>query len=423
MSRIENFLSFLHSCPTSWHCVKEIGTFLSFHDFKSLNEKELWNMSEEGKYFVSRGGSIASFSLPKEKPSKIVLLAAHTDSPSLKIKPNPMLTQDEMALLEVEVYGSPILHSWLNRDLALAGRIFYENKEGKIQEELLFLKDTPLIIPELAIHLQRDVNEKGPLLNKQDHLMPVFSTMGSEGSLFNLETLLRKYYDFSSLVAFDLFLVPLEAPRLLGPQQDWIASYRLDNLASVYASMLAMINYTPSSLLPISVFWDHEEVGSRSWEGANSSFLNDVLCRIRHFYKMSEEEFLVLKRNSLALSLDMAHGLNPMHKQKHDPNHQPILGKGIVLKHNADQRYASSAQTLAEAVLIGKKAKIPLQHFVNRSDMPCGSTVGPFITTSIGIPTVDLGCAQLSMHSAREIMAKDDYLDSITFLTEALKLT
>ncbi len=421
MPRIEKFLSFLQASPTSWHCVKEVESFLSAHHFQPLQEKELWNMEKGEKYFVARGGSIASFCLPKSPPTQIRILAAHTDSPSLKIKPNPLLAEDSMALLEVEVYGSPILHSWLNRDLALAGRAFFKTKKGALEEKLLFLEDTPLIIPELAIHLQRDVNEKGPLLNKQEHLMPIFPLMGHENSLPSLESLLKKHCDYSSLLAFDLFLVPLEAPRLLGPHQDWIASYRLDNLASVHASMVAMTSYTPSSILPLSVFWDHEEVGSKSWEGAASSFLTDVLCRIRHFYNLSEEEFLVLKRNSLCLSLDMAHGLNPMHKQKHDPNHQPILGKGLVLKHNADLRYASSAQTLAQALLIGKKAKIPLQYFVNRSDMPCGSTIGPFITASTGIPTVDLGCAQLSMHSAREIMAKDDYLDCITFLKEALK--
>jgi aspartyl aminopeptidase len=421
MSHIESFLSFLQACPTSWHCVKEVESTLSSHSFQALQEKELWEMEKGGKYFVSRGGSIASFCLPKKAPSQIRILAAHTDSPSLKLKPNPLLADNSMARLEVEVYGSPILHSWLNRDLALAGRVFFKNKKGEIEEKLLFLDEAPLIIPELAIHLQRDVNEKGPPLNKQEHLMPIFPLMGHENSLPSLETLLRKHCDYPSLLSFDLFLVPLEAPRLLGPHQDWIASYRLDNLVSVHAAMTAMINYTPSSTLPLSIFWDHEEVGSKSWEGADSSFLADVLTRVRHFYKMTDEEFLVLKRNSLCLSLDMAHGLNPLHAHKHDPNHQPILGKGIVLKHNANLRYASTAQTLAQALLIGKKAKLPLQYFVNRSDMPCGSTVGPFITASSGIPTVDLGCAQLSMHSAREIIAKDDYLDCITFLKEALK--
>jgi aspartyl aminopeptidase len=396
-----------------------VGSFFSKHHFEALQENALWKMEKGGKYFVSRGGSIASFCLPKEKPSQILLLAAHTDSPSLKIKPKPILTQDTMSMLEVEVYGSPILHSWLNRDLFLAGRIFYKDKKGHIKEELLFLKDTPLIIPELAIHLQRDVNEKGPLVNKQEHLMPVFSSPDS--SLPSLESLLRRYCDFSSLIAFDLLLVPAEAPRLLGPHQEWIASYRLDNLASVHACTVAMSKGCAPSLLPITVFWDHEEVGSKSWEGADSSFLHDILCRIRHFYGWNEEEFLVLKRNSLCLSLDMAHGLNPMHKQVLDPNHQPILGKGLVLKHNANLRYASSAQTLTQATLIGKRAKVPLQHFVNRSDMACGSTVGPYIAASTGIPTVDLGCPQLSMHSAREVMAKDDYLDCLTFLTEALQ--
>lgn len=419
MSRINRFLSFLQACPTSRHCVKEVSSFFADEHFEILEEDRIWDLQKEGKYSIARGGSIAAFHLPKTIPSQIVLFAAHTDSPGLKIKPRPMVTDNEMGLLEVEVYGSPILHSWLNRDLAIAGSAFFKTPEGGIREQLLFLKDTPLIIPELAIHLQREVNEKGPLLNKQEHLMPVFS-LGAETSLPTFETLLRKHCDCASLLSFDLFLVPVEPPGLLGPGQEWIASYRLDNLTGVHAAMTAMTSYVPSSVLPLCVFWDHEEIGSRSWEGAGSSFLNDLLTRIRNFYGMSEEEFLVLKRNSFCLSLDMAHGLNPMHKQKYDPNHQPILGRGIVLKQNADRKYASSGETLARAILLGKKSKIPLQHYVSRSDQPCGSTVGPILAASSGIPTVDIGCPQLSMHSAREIIARDDYFDCIAFLTKAI---
>lgn len=418
-SLIEDFRSFLDTSPTSWHAVRQVGTRLSLRDFLPLEENSLWKLEKEKKYFVSRGGSIGAFCLPKKAPSRIFLMAAHTDSPSLKIKPKPDVLQNQMNLLEVEVYGGPILHSWLNRDVALAGRIFCKNKKGQIEEHLVFLDDVPMIIPELGIHLHREVNETGPLLNKQEHLMPLFSIQGDKKA--TLESLLKRHFPFEELLSFDLFLVPLDPCRFIGMDGDIISSYRIDNLTSVHAATCALATYEDSDTLPLAIFFDHEEIGSLSWEGAASSFAIDLLVRIKNFYKLTDEEFLVLKRNSLCLSLDMAHALNPMHTKKHDPNHQPFLGKGIVLKSNANQRYASSAETLAQTVQIAQKANIPLQHFASRSDMPCGSTVGPSLTASTGIQAVDLGCPQLSMHSSREIMAVQDYLDLVAFLTQALK--
>lgn len=417
LSLIEDFCSFIKTSPTSWHAVKQAGYRLALKDFHPLEEEVPWNLQEGKKYFVSRGGSLAAFCLPQKPPAQILLMAAHTDSPALKIKPRPDIQKQEMSLLEVETYGSPILHSWLNRELAIAGRIFVTNSREEIAEHLVLLDDALMVIPELAIHLQRDVNEKGPLVNKQEHMMPLISLQGS----FSLEALLRRYVSFTSLLSFDLFAVPIEPPRLLGLNSEMLASYRLDNLTSVHAAISAIATYEDSSTLPLAVFWDHEEIGSLSWEGAMSSFLNDLLLRIRAFYKMGEEEFLILKRKSLALSLDMAHGANPMHTDKYDPNHLPLLGQGIVLKTNAQMRYASSAETLARAKKIADKAHLKVQPFAMKSDMPCGSTVGPAITASTGIAAVDLGCPQFSMHSSREILAVQDYLDMVTFLTQALK--
>ncbi len=417
LSLIEDFCSFVKTSPTSWHAVKQAGYRLALKDFHPLEEETPWNLQEEKKYFVSRGGSIAAFCLPKKPPSQILLMAAHTDSPALKVKPCPDVQKQGMSLLEVETYGSPILHSWLNRDLALAGRIFVTNSREEIAQHLVFLDDALMVIPELAIHLQREINEKGPLTNKQEHMMPLISLQGS----FSLEALLRRYVSFSSLLSFDLFAVPVEPPRFLGLNSEMLASYRLDNLTSVHAAISAIASYEDSSILPLAVFWDHEEIGSLSWEGAFSSFLNDLLLRIQAFYKMSTEDFLILKRKSLALSLDMAHGVNPMHENKYDPNHQPLLGKGIVLKTNAQMRYASSAETQALAKHIADKAHVKVQSFAMRSDMPCGSTVGPAIAAMTGIATVDLGCPQFSMHSSREVLAVQDYLDLVAFLNQALK--
>lgn len=413
---LQDFLRFLENSPTSWHCVQEVSSRLSSQQFSPLEEHKHWALQSGGKYFVQRDGSIGAFCLPKTPPSKIVLLAAHTDSPALKVKQNPILSQNGMKLLEVATYGSPIVHSWLNRDLILTGRCFVQGQDGSVTQELFSLPNTPFLIPELAIHLDREVNQKGPQINKQEHLMPLFSLDTEK----NFSDFLEGHFPEKKLLSFDLFLVPAEAPRLLGLQGEWLASYRIDNLTSVHAATSALLDYVDSSTLPLVFFWDHEEIGSTSWEGASSSFLADVLSRIQQFYQLSTEDLCVIKRNSLCFSLDMAHGVNPMHGNKYDPNHKPLLGHGIVIKQQADQKYASSSHSIALAMRYAQEASIEVQHFIPRSDIPCGSTVGPIIASQIGIRTVDLGCAQLSMHSARELVAVDDYQDLVTLLRTAI---
>jgi aspartyl aminopeptidase len=409
---LDDYLSFLETAPTSWHCVFEVKRRLLANGFLPLEEESLWNLQKGKKYFISRGGSIAAFCIPNAPVTHTIILGAHTDSPALKVKPNPLVLKNGMTLMQTEVYGGPILHSWLNRDLALAGRLFTENSKGCIEEKLIFLKETPFIIPELAIHLHRTVNDEGPLLNKQEHLMPIIST-----EPISLEELLGT----PNLLSYDLFLVPTEAPQTLGLNKEWIASYRIDNLTSVHAALSALLSYEDSEILPFLFFADHEEIGSKSWEGAGSSFLNDILSRLQSSFGFSEEEFLIFKKKSLCFSLDMAHALNPMHPSKHDPSERPMLGKGLTLKYSADLKYASSGLTIAKAISIAKKANIPLQHFTPRADMPCGSTIGPIFTSSSGIQTVDLGCPQFSMHSIRELVAVKDYLDCVFFLKETLK--
>lgn len=411
MLNTEDFLQFLQDAPTSYHCVEEVKKRLQKEGFSPLTEETLWQLQKGGKYFVHRGGSIAAFCLPKAPPSSLTILAAHTDSPALKLKPSPIKVQEGMNLLSIEVYGGPILHSWLNRDIKIAGRYF--TKEGK--EHLIDQKEQCLMIPEVAIHLDRELN-KGRPLNRQEHLMPLVSLHDKENPL-TIESLLN----ISDVESFDLFLVPAEPPSLLGLNRDWIASYRIDNLTSVHAATAAIASYEDSSSLPIAVFFDHEEIGSLSWEGARSSFLSDLLVRIKGALKLNEEAFLQIKRSSICYSLDMAHAIHPLHGTKHDPGHRPFLGKGLVIKEHSDQKYATSAYTKAIAKKIAHAAKVKTQDFACRADVPSGSTVGPAIAALTGIATVDLGCPQLSMHSTREIVAVNDYLDSVTFLKQALK--
>ncbi len=413
---LEDLKKFLETSPTAWHAVQEIGNRLAGIDFTPLEETEKWSLEAGKKYFVQRGGSLCAFSLPKSRPEKATILASHTDSPALKLKPNAEVVQENMLLLETEVYGSPLLSSWLNRDLAIAGRIMVQNSQGNIEEKLVFLDEAPLFIPQLAIHLDRDVNDKGLVLNKQDHLRPVLSLNGKT----TLEDLLKKQHNFQALISFDLFLVPLQHARFVGADGEMLASYRLDNLASAHACTAAIASVKCDKTLQLALFWDNEEIGSRTAEGAASPLLQDTLKRIGIGLGMSEEDSIRLRANSTCISVDVAHAYNPNYPKKYDPKHLPLIGKGVVLKYNADKKYASDAKTAAPVIQASKKLGQPLQSFVCRSDIPCGSTVGPIVAQGLGIPTVDIGPPIFSMHSAREVMACQDHLHLCALLTELL---
>ncbi|MBI2742918.1 MAG: M18 family aminopeptidase [Chlamydiales bacterium] len=421
---LDDLCAFLDSSPTAWHATEQIGNRLALQDFTPLAEDERWSLEKGKSYFVIRGGSICAFSLPAKTPKEAMILASHTDSPALKIKPNPEVQKENMTLFGVEVYGAPLLSSWLNRDLAIAGRVVLSDNKGKLEERLVFLGDVPVFIPQLALHLDREVNEKGLLLNKQDHLFPVITLQNvEEKEKKTLELLLRRHLSFHSLLSFDLFLVPIEKSRYMGSEGEMIASYRLDNLSSAHAclSALALADKSHSKALQMAIFYDHEEIGSRSSEGAGSPFLSDVLKRIAHSYKMDDEDLACMKSRSLCVSVDVAHALNPNYSGKHDASHAPLLGKGVVLKFNADLKYATSALSSARLTQIAQKNSLHLQSFVSRNDIPSGATVGPLIAQGLGIPVVDIGCPELSMHSAREVIACQDYLDLCSLLTHLLQ--
>jgi aspartyl aminopeptidase len=421
---LTDFKAFLDASPTSWHAVKEIGNRLAIREFQPLDEEEKWHLEAGKKYFVARGGALCAFSLPEKKPTRAIILASHTDSPALKLKPVPAYQRANMTQFGVEVYGSPLLSSWLNRDLALAGRVVITNGAGQPEERLVYLDDALLFIPQLAIHLDREVNEKGLHLNKQDHLSPIIGlSEDSKMPLDALEKLLRRHLSFHSLLSFELFLVPHEPARFVGLENEMLASYRIDNLAGVHAALSAVgfLEKPSAHLLQVALFWDHEEIGSRSKEGAASPFLNDILERIGYSLKIDPEAILVLKNSSLCVSIDMTHALNPNYPKKYEPHHTPLLGKGIVLKYNADQKYASNALSAATIIQACHALNLSCQSYVCRSDMPCGSTVGSIVAQSTGITTVDIGCPQLSMHSVREVMATQDYLDMVRLLTHLLQ--
>lgn len=415
---LEDFCNFLDASPTAWHAIQETGNRLASIDAIPLDEGEKWKLEKNQRYFVTRGGSICAFSLPKQAPSKIIILAAHTDSPALKIKPNPSVVTGSFHQLSTEVYGAPVLHSWFNRDLAIAGRIVYETTEGKIEEQLIFMDETLLFIPQIALHLEREINDKLNI-DKQDHLRPIFTLKNDESDA--LESLLRKQVAFKHMLSFDLFLVPVEKARSLGISDEFLASYRLDNLASSHACITAWANSTLNDTLQMCVLCDAEEIGSRTHDGAASTFVHDILKRICAFYNLSEEDFLCMKSRSLCISVDVAHAFNPNFARKYDPKHHLIPGQGIAIKYNADKKYVTDSTTAAPVVSACKSLNLPYQSYVTHSNVLSGSTIGPIFAHTLGIPTVDIGCAIFSMHSAREVMALKDHLDMCQLLTSLLQ--
>ena len=404
--------NFLDQSPTAWHAVANIKKQLDDHGFQELKEKEAWSLKPQQLYYTVRNGSsLIAFQTPKATIEKILLAASHTDSPALKLRPKTQYFQENMVMLGVEVYGGPLLASWVNRDLGIAGRVFYLNQQGAVQETLVNIQNAPLMIPQLAIHLDRQVNENGLILNKQEHLSALLG-LKKNSDLNYFHELLKSHIEFQTILGEDLFLYPLQKASYIGLEQDFLASYRIDSLASVHAILEAFFQVKPSkNALKMIAFWDNEEVGSETAQGANSPFFSNTLERIFIALNQKREQLLQTLPNSLCLSVDLAHGLHPNHRDKHDPRHQVFLGKGIVIKSNAQQRYASNGFSTASIVKICHEHQIPFQHFTSRGDIPCGSTIGPIHAHLTGMPTVDIGIPQLSMHSSREIMAMSDQAD------------
>lgn len=411
---LQDLSSFLDTNPTAWHAVDNCAQRLEAQGFIEIKEGDSWSLQQGQRYYIKHHqSSICAFVLPTLSPKRVRLLASHTDSPSFKLKPQPEIRRNQALLFGVEVYGAPLLSSWLNRDLGLAGRIVYTTKDKQLQERLVRLEKHPLVIPQLAIHLDREVNEKGLLLNKQEHLNALAALeqdLPAKSSY--LEMLLRDEIDFEQLVSFDLLLFPIEKARFIGYKQQFLSSYRIDSLASVHAALSALLD-DPSPLdedIKMTIFWDNEEVGSHTAQGAESPFFNQTLERLLLALGKSREDYFRVLSQSHCTSIDLAHSLHPNYADKHDAQHHPILGKGIVLKTNAQQRYASDAYSSLPIHILASRQGIPLQKFVSRNDMPCGSTIGPLQACISGIPTVDIGCGQLSMHSCRELMACQDHL-------------
>lgn len=398
--------TYVDASPSPFHACAEAARLLEEAGFRRLRETDAWP-TDAGRYYLQRGGSLVAWSSEHadgpDTPFRVV--GAHTDSPNLRIKPRPDQTSAGWQLLGVEVYGSPMLNSWLDRDLGLSGRVALRGTDGGVEHRLVQVDEPVLRVPQLAIHLDREVND-GLTLNPQRHLNPVWGVGTSPGD-FRAYVAKACDTDTDALLGFDLMAHDLTPSRRIGRDRDLIAAPRLDNLATSLAGVRALVTAADEAparpWVPVLVLFDHEEVGSMSERGAFSTLLPAVLERVVRSGGGEREDYLRALAGSVIASGDMAHATHPNYPDRHDPEHQVRINGGPVLKTNAKLRYATDALGAAAFVAACEQAGVPLQHFVSRSDMPCGSTVGPMTAAQTGATTVDFGAPTLSMHSAREM--------------------
>jgi aspartyl aminopeptidase len=417
----KNLISFINKSTTAFHAVEELKNDLLKNKYTQLNESESWNLKSNSKYFVIReDASIIVFTSPKNVSEKTSfnIIGAHTDSPCLKIKSNPISQKEGYQLLNIEIYGGVLLTSWFDKDLLIGGRVFTENKNGEIEKHLITLP-YKVKIPRLAIHLDRGVNEEGFKVNAQTQMMPV---LGLDDNI-NFETLLQKEINTKNKVlSTDLFLFDSEASCFGGFKDEFIYSPRMDNLAMVHASYEAITSQKNNENdFQVAAYFHNEEIGSNTQNGGDSNFLEAALKRVCASFKLSEAEFLQVMAKSYFISADMAHAVHPSYAEKHDPNHKPLMNRGPVIKSNANMRYATDGKTIAQFKQLCNRANVPFQDFCGRNDMGCGSTIGPMTASKLGICSIDVGNPMLSMHSIREMAGREDHTMIIKVFQEFYK--
>jgi aspartyl aminopeptidase len=411
----EGLLKFIQASPTPFHAVEGMIEILKTEGFRQLKESEAWGTVAPGRYYVTRNdSSIIVFNLARDMAENgIRMVGAHTDSPCLKVKPNPETVTKSYLQLGVEVYGGALLNPWFDRDLSLAGRVSYSDRNGGVHSALVDFEQAIAVIPSLAIHLDREANENRSI-NSQNHLPPVLMKLPEDEKhkqatpdfrdlLLKLLVKQTPQAEAVKVLDYELAFYDVQPPAVVGLRQDFITGARLDNLLSCYTGLVSLL-HTGENTNAMLVCNDHEEVGSVSTSGAMGSFLKSVLQRLCP----AAEELARAIDHSMLISADNAHGVHPNYADKHDDNHGPVLNKGPVIKVNANQRYASNSETSAMFRCICEQADVPVQSFVVRSDMACGSTIGPLTAAETGIRTIDVGVPTFAMHSIREMAGRWD---------------
>ncbi|KUM34143.1 M18 family aminopeptidase [Pseudomonas sp. EpS/L25] len=415
--QIQGLIDFLSSSPTPFHATASLARRLAAAGYQRLDERETWVVQPGGRYYVTRNDSSLIAVRLGGKPLErgLRLVGAHTDSPCLKVKPQPELYRQGFWQLGVEVYGGMLMAPWFDRDLSLAGRVTFR-AEGRVQSRLIDFRKPLAIIPNLAIHLNREANQ-GWAINAQNELPPILAQLPA-GERRDFRTLLAARLQqehgigTAEVLDFELSFYDVQPAALVGLDDDFIAAARLDNLLSCHAGLEALLA-SEGDENAVLVCTDHEEVGSTSCCGADGPFLEQVLQRLLP----AGDAYTRTLQRSLLISADNAHGVHPNYAEKHDGNHGPRLNAGPVIKVNANQRYATNSETAAFFRDLCQREEVPVQSFVVRSDMACGSTIGPITAGQLGVRTVDIGLPTFAMHSIRELAGSRDLGYLIKVLT------
>ena len=407
MTSIHDLIAFLDSSPSQWHAAATAAELLRSAGFSEVPFDQPFPDDPPQRGFVVRDAAVVAWhrGSTATPTSPLRLVGAHTDSPGLRVKPNPDTGAVGWKQLAVEVYGGPLLNSWLDRDLGVAGRLVLA--DGRAIN--VAITDAVARVAQLAIHLDRDVNDRGISLDKQAHLTPLWGVGAPRNGEFREWIAAHAAVDPALVVAWDLGLFDRTPAAVLGPAGDLLASGRLDNQVSCWSAVTALCAATdPGSATSVVALFDHEEVGSESITGAAGPLLEHVLERLAIATGAARAQFLGQLASSTCISADNAHSVHPNYPERHEPGHRPLVNHGPAIKLNHNQRYATSPATARLAQSVFRTADVPFQTFVSRNNMPCGSTIGPITATRLGIATVDVGVPQLSMHSARELCGTED---------------
>lgn len=418
-------IEFLNNSPTPFHAVSELKKLLEISGFKPLLEKDAWTLTAGGRYYVTRNdSSIVAFINGMRDPvaTGVRIIGAHTDSPCLKVKPKPELHKSGYFQLGVEVYGGALLPTWFDRDLSLAGRVTFRTTNGLLSSRLIDFKSPIATVASVAIHLDRTQNESRSI-NKQTDIPPILGQVAAnkknDFKEILLQQLVKEHPDANAAAILDheICLYDTQSAAVIGMNGEFLASARLDNLLSCFVGLKALLR-SDGQQSAVLVCNDHEEVGSASTSGANGPLLQQILQRWTGDY----DKYCRLVENSMLISADNAHGIHPNYSDLHEKNHGPILNDGPVIKVNANQRYASNSVTQAIFRNICDKFELPVQVFVTRTDLACGSTIGPVTAAETGIRTLDIGFPTFGMHSIRELAGTQDAHNTVDVLAAFYEL-
>ena len=417
----ESLIEYLQASPSPFHAVDKTREILESNGFESLDIEKSWSIKENKKYYVIKNDSaIIAFTTGQKNDIKdgFKIVGAHTDSPSIKIKPKPEFKDEDYYLkLNTEVYGGPILNTWFDRPLTLAGRISIL-KDSEIKNVNINFKDPLMIIPNLAIHLNREVN-KGQEIDKQKDLIPIMKTIQEDEDLEGyLMDLIAERIEVNSdqILDFDLYLRDTEAPMAMGSENEFLSAGQIDDLGMAHAGLEALLN-SDDDQFKLLVLFDNEEIGSNTDVGADSPLLSNLLERIVYALEGTRADFLEIVENTFMISGDMAHAVHPNYADKHDPTNKPIINKGPAIKVSSNRRYTTDSYTGGYMKKLCIENDIPYQTFVNNSNERGGSTIGPLNLRHLGVKSVDIGNPVLSMHSIRELYGLADHESVIKLLT------